>query len=388
MNLVHLLASPFVGGPEKQVLGLANHLPGDFRQTFLSFPEQGKAEPFLRAARSLGFPAEPLHHNTPQFRQAVAEVAHHLREVRADLLTCHGYKPDIVGWLAARQARVPVLSVSHGWTGATWKVKAYENLDRLVLRWMDRVVCVSQAQADRVRRAFVPDPKVVVIRNAISGEAFAEPREEYRRRLLELFPTPPEYIVGAAGRLSPEKGFDQLVLAVSQVLKKFPAIGCVHFGDGPTRPEVVRLIRDHGLERRFILAGFHADVARYLPFLDLCVLPSFTEGLPVVVLEAFAAGVPVVATAVGGTPEVVQDGINGFLVPPRDPAALAHRIDELLPDAPRRREMGRLGKRRVLEEFTFDAQARRYLHLFREVLGIRSANGQTGGRNSANVRNR
>ena len=121
--------------------------------------------------------------------------------------------------------------------------------------------------------------------------------------------------------------------------------------------------RPHGL-----LAGFHADLGDYLPHLDIAVLPSFTEGLPVVVLEASAAGVPVVATAVGGTPEAVEDGVSGYLVPPGEPAALAARICHLLRCETTRREMGQRGRDRVREHFSFETQSLHYQRLFASLL--------------------
>src|SRR5262249_21703964 len=149
------MASPFVGGPERQVLGLAESLPADYRTVFLSFAEGGRCKPFLDQAQRLGSEAVALKHNVPRYRRSVREIAAHLRRVQADVLCCNGYKPDILGWWAARRAGVPVVSISHGWTAATLKVRLNEWTDRVVLRWMDSVVCVSQAQASRVRRAGV-----------------------------------------------------------------------------------------------------------------------------------------------------------------------------------------------------------------------------------------
>lgn len=371
MNLVHLVASPFIGGPERQVLGLARHLPASYRSTFVSFPEHGKCKAVLDQAKNDGFDAYALRHNTPQFGKAARELICALRNLRADAVLCNGYKPDIVGWYAAHRLGIPALSVSHGWTAATLKVWAYEMIDRLVLRWMDRVVCVSQAQADRVKNARVPERKVIVIRNAIGQEAFAPPDPTYRDKLFSFFPRRPCLIVGSAGRLSPEKGFPLLVQAARTLAPMFPDIGFVHFGEGPQRGEMVQAIFVAGLEDRFILAGFHTDVNKYLPYLDLCVLPSYTEGLPVVLLEAFAAGVPVVATAVGGTPEVVDDKVNGLLVPSGDVPALTAAIETLLRDANLRKEMAERGKTKVQEQFTFPAQSLAYQQVLAEVMAGR-----------------
>src|SRR5262245_64405705 len=123
MNIVHLMASPFVGGPERQVLGLARSLPAHCRTVFLSFAERGLAQAFLELAAADGFEAVLLRENAPRVFRAAAEIAEHLRRCRADVLCCHGYKPDLIGWLAARRAGVPVVAVAHGWTAATWKVR-------------------------------------------------------------------------------------------------------------------------------------------------------------------------------------------------------------------------------------------------------------------------
>jgi glycosyltransferase involved in cell wall biosynthesis len=368
MVIVQLMASPFVGGPERQMLGLARHLPSTYRTAFLSFPERGLCRPFLNLVRERGFEGVELRHNTPNFRKAISEVAGHLRRVRADLVCCSGYKPDLIGWRAARQVGVPVVSVSHGWTAATLKVRLYEVIDRLFLRWLDAVVCVSEGQANRVRRVGVPAERVVVIRNAIDPAPYEHIDHSYRRRLEALFPVPPACIIGAAGRLSPEKGFDQLIQAAARIVQVERDAGFVVFGDGPLREDLTQQIVSHGLQDRFILAGFRTDLEKWLPHFEVAVLPSFTEGLPVIVLEAFAAGVPVVATAVGGTPEVVTEGRSGYLVRPGDPVALAERVVQLLHSSELRKAMGQRGRERVRREFTFAAQSEQYQQLFEKLL--------------------
>lgn len=365
------MASPFYGGPERQMLGLARHLPPAYRSVFLSFAERGLARPFLDEVRRAGFEGQLLRHNAPQVRQAVAEIADELRRLDADVLLCSGYKPDLLGWRAARQVGVPVVSVSHGWTAATWKVRLYEALDRVALRWMDAVVCVSEAQAARVRRVRVPEERIAVIRNAVGDEAFAAADPAYRDMLRAFFAQPPRLIVGAAGRLSPEKGFDVLVEAAIHVTQTRNDVGFVLFGDGPLRAEIEQQIRAHQLGERFVLAGFRVDLPRFLPHLDVGALSSYTEGLPVILLELAAAGVPVVATAVGGIPEVIAAEAGGFLVPPGNAAALARRLLDLLGDDVRRQALGRQARHRVQTEFSFATQSVQYQELFARLTVVR-----------------
>jgi len=368
MRIAHLTASPFFGGPERQMLGLAQSLPADIQSLFFSFPERGLCQPFLDEMRGHGFVAESLVHNAPHFLAAIAEVRDKLTHHRIDLLCCHGYKADLLGRPAARKLGVPVLSISRGWTGATWKVRAYEMIDRFLLRLMDGVVCVSEGQARKVRAAGVPGERVRVIRNAIFTDRFGEPDEPGRAFLQSFFPNTRSHLIGAAGRLSPEKGFRHLIDAAARVVQTYPHAGFLLFGDGPLHESLAQQIRYLNLQKNVVLAGFRADLDRWLPNFDVFTLPSYTEGLPNVVLEAFAARVPVVATAVGGTPEVIEEGQGGFLVPPGADLPLAQRIVQLLADERLRATMGMSGYYRVRDQFTFEAQARQYVQLFHEML--------------------
>ncbi len=367
MNIVHLTASTFHGGPERQMLGLAHHLPETYQTVFLSFAEGGRCRQFLSTARHHGFEAVGLTYDTPRLWSAVGEIAGHLDRVGADVLCCHGYKANLLGRMAARRQKIPVVAVARGWTAENVKVRLYERLDRFHLRWMDHVVCVSEAQAARVRRAGVRPDRIRVITNAIDPSRFHAADARYRAKLMRYFRQPRTHIIGAAGRLSREKGFEVLVRAAELVLRDQPSAGFVLFGEGPERVNLQKQINAAGLGQSFILAGFRADLDRFLPHFDLLALPSYTEGMPNIVLEAFAAGVPVAATAVGGTPEVVEDGVSGYLVPSGDAEALANRIGAALDDADELPDMGRRGRLCVQEKFGFTAQAEQYRDLFDQL---------------------
>jgi len=355
------------------MLELGRELSGAYRSVYISFDEEGRCWEFVKEARKQGFLAFGLKRDFPNLPGTIRELAALLREVNVSLLCPHGYKANLLGLGIARWMRVPIISMSHGWTGESLAVRVYECLDRIVLRWMNEVVCVSEAQARKVKRAGVPERRVQVIRDAVRTERFADRKPEYRGRLESLFPDRPEVIVGAAGRLSPEKGYRFLVDAAAEVVRDHPKAGFVLFGDGPLRDDIAGRIDAKGLSRRFRLAGFARDLDNFYPCFDLFVLPSFTEGLPNVVLESCAAGVPVVATAVGGTPEIIEDGVNGYLVPPGEPRPLAHRISQLVGSPKCRRAMGVEGHRRVERRFSFASQAEAYRRLFGRYISSEEA---------------
>jgi glycosyltransferase involved in cell wall biosynthesis len=364
-TVLHLVASPFVGGPERQMIGLAHAQRGRERVVFLGFPEGGALHDRVRGD---GFESHLLASTGRPVRAAVREVEAALRRLAPDVVVTHGYKPDLVGWLAARRAGVPQIAVSHGWTGATLRVRLNEAIDKLAMRRARRVVAVSQRQGERVKDAGIRPERVVVIRNAIDVSRFA-PRDAATRAAMEaLFPVPPANLVIAAGRLSPEKGFEDLVQAARIVVDRVPRTGFLLVGDGPLRPALEEAVRRAGLARAFVLAGFRDDLDRLMANADLFVQSSHTEGLPNVVLEAGACALPIVATAVGGTGEVLEDGREGVLVPPRRPAELAARIAALLSDAAGARRMGEEARRRITEHFTFEAKAAAYRRMFEECL--------------------
>ena len=326
MVVVHLTASRLFGSVERQMLGLASSLPDAYRSVFVSFAESGLCGQFLAEVERQGFPALSLQNDTPRLAAACAEVTALLRRLKANVVCCHGYKANLLGLVASRRLKIPAVAVCHGWTGENLKVKAYEAVDRITLRKMNAVVCVSEAQAARIRRTGVPLARILVVHDAVRVERFSNPDPRFRQLARDFLPDRPNRLVLAAGRLSPEKGFSDLVAAAALVAGSDPSVGFVLFGDGRLRGACSRQIAERGLQSTFHLAGFHSDLDKFLPHFDLTVLPSYTEGLPNIVLESLAAGVPVVATAVGGTPEIIENGINGYLVEPRRPDRLAAQV--------------------------------------------------------------
>lgn len=373
IDVLHLRACNFVGGPERQILRYVRHGAaydgnGGVRTALATFVDrtEGEGRDLLAAAAAADIEAVGLDgggwHDLVGLRQLISL----LRRRKVRLLCAHGYRPDLLGLWAARRCRLPMVSFLRGWTGEDWKVRALDHLDRrYFLPRADRIVCLSELQAGRVAAMGIPRDCIRVVPNAV--EPPASTREPARRELRARFGVSDDaLLVGAAGRLSPEKGAADLLQAIAS-MPSSPGTEFLIFGDGPMRTTLESQRQSLGLTQvRF--TGFQPDFPSLVPGLDLLVNPSHTEEMPNVVMEAMAAEVAVVATAVGGVPEIAGDHLALTLVPARDPAAMAAAMAPLLADTEARRSLAAAGRQRIDAAFSPARQRQKLLALYAEFL--------------------
>jgi glycosyltransferase involved in cell wall biosynthesis len=279
-----------------------------------------------------------------------------------DVLHAHGYKTNLYARLAARKCRAALVSTAHTWQSQHQLImRLYATLDRLVLRQFDRVATVSDVLALDLKSAGVDPVRVTTIPNGV---------ETWQRS--DVVPVFPDWsdgpIVGMIARLAPEKGGDVLLRAAPAVLAGFPDARFVLVGDGPCRPAWESLARQLGISERAIFTGTRSDVRNIYARLDVVVLPSFNEGLPMCLLEAMSAGRPVIATPVGAVVKLVIPGETGLLVPTGDADELAKAIQRLLGDREEARRLGENARAHVEAGFTAGIMTRRYLNLYYEAI--------------------
>jgi sugar transferase (PEP-CTERM/EpsH1 system associated) len=223
-------------------------------------------------------------------------------------------------------------------------------------------VSISKEIANTVRAVYGQDIYTPVIYNGIPITRFVSSASQDSTKEEK------DVVLLHVGRFAPQKSHPLLVEAFALAVKEYPAMKLWLVGDGPLKLAVKKNIVEMGLERKVLFLGIRDDVPRLLAAADLFVLSSDYEGVPLSVLEAMAAGKPVVATAVGGVPELVEDGVTGVLVPPRNPEALAKGILRLAKDADLRRRMGKAARERALERFDISRTAREYEALYLKLL--------------------
>ena len=380
IRVAFVIGSAEVGGAEHLMLSLMRRLSTDEFECSIICPSSGPlVARYAEVAVRVGTVGQRSFLNPV----AILRIAALLRRWRIEVVHTCLYGSDAGGILAARLAGVPrVIShiVGHnfyvteeqGWRLARKRLWSW--MYRGVYALSDQLIAVSEAvKRDLVCRGGikVPAAKIVIIRHALSGEetlaVSAKQVEEVKRR----YGIPEgSVVIATIASLIPLKGHRYLIEALPGLVRSVPSLRCLLVGDGPHRPAVEQLVRRLRLTDHVVLTGVLDDARRnaILQLSRVVVLPSLSEGLPVSLLEAMAFGKPVVATAAGGIGEVVDDGVTGLLVPPRDPHALASALRQVLSDDALAERMGRAGRRRIEEVFPMNALGGRMRELYRALV--------------------
>jgi glycosyltransferase involved in cell wall biosynthesis len=356
------------GGTQRhlqQVLSLLD--PDRFTAEVFTLRTGGEVEGDLRAGGvritglGLGRRLTTLH-----AARGLLKTARALRARRVDVVHGYQWRPALFGALAGRLAGAPlVLASKRSLTGDLRRVRLAW---RAIGRRVDTIVVNAdalrvEAEQDGVQARWALIPSGVEVERFAGGPGAAE-----AKAALTLDPRRP--VIGTVGRLEERKGHEQFLLAARAVLEHANGLApqLLIVGDGPLRPQLSAQAAALGIADSIRFTGGIADVRLPLAAMDVFVLPSHAEGMSNALLEAMAAGRAVVATAVGGTVEVLDGQRAGVLVPPADPQALARAILLLLADPVRSRRLGEEARRRVSEAFSARAMVARLEHLYEERL--------------------
>lgn len=287
-----------------------------------------------------------------------------MRRLRPDVVHTHLWGANAWGRVAARAAGVPVV-IANEHSVDSWKPRFYLQLDRWLAPLTTRLVAVSQHVREFYEAQGIGRGRWQVIYNGIEIETLPERRRNGHYAALGIRSYEP--VVGFIGRLVSARAPQVFVEAIQRARREIPSLRAVIVGDGPLRRDTEAYARRLGLERRVIFTGTRRDVPELLAGMDALVFSSEREGCSLAMLEAMACGVPVVATKVGGTLEVIEAGVSGLLVEPRQPQALADRIIEVL-NTPSKAEAIRVAARqRVEAQFSLPRMIAEYQQLYLDV---------------------
>lgn len=288
---------------------------------------------------------------------------------RVTLIHGHEFSAIVCGWLLAMVARVPLVATVHGknYFWERWRRRAAY---RIVSRCGSLVAVSADLKRFICDKVGIAEERVQVIYN---GVAAAQPIavEEAQACKAELGVSDRYPVLGVVGSLYPVKGHRFLISAMPEIIRRWPGAVLLVIGKGELEASLKAQVEQLGIGANVCFLGLRQDVSRLLSVLDVFVLPSLSEGLSLALLEAMAAGKPVVATAVGGNPELVEQGRTGFLVHPQDPADLVSSLDKLLEDPALMLEFSLRGAERVHQFFSIEQMTKQYVAFYKAGIARR-----------------
>ena len=356
LRVLHLDSAATWRGGQNQVLLTAKGMADRGHASMLACRA---GSPLETRARTEGLAVRGLPLRGDLWPPGIIGLARVLRQERPRALLLHDPHAVSAGLVAARLAGGPSLVAVRRvdfplrGTFSRWKYGA-----------CGRVIVVSRAIGAVVERGGLDRSHLRLVYEGVSDRA---PQPGGREALAALGVPAGAPVVGNVAALTGHKDHATLIEAMAILRPRAPEARLVIAGQGELRPTLEALVQERGLGDRVVFAGFRRDLDRILPAFSVFCLSSHLEGLGTSVLDAMAFGLPVVATAAGGIPEAVEDGVSGRVVPPRDPSVLADALAEVLGNEARRRALGAAGRRRFLELFTTDRMVEETVRVLEEV---------------------
>ena len=379
-NILYLVTKLELGGAQKQAFSLMRRLNKEEYNIFLFtaytglLMDEALAISGITVKRSkfLERPINPL-----KDLLALFEIYSFIREKQIDVVHTHSSKAGIVGRLAARMARVRIIiHTVHGWSfndyQPFWTRLMYICLERWTGGFSDRLIVVSRYDQEKgLSNNIANENKYSLIRYGIDYAEFSAEQDAGKARQ-ELGIGADDLVVGMIACFKPQKSPGDFVRLAGLINQSLPGVRFVLVGDGALRGNIEKLISKYNLRRNMFLLGWRDDIQEILSIVDVFVLTSLWEGLPISVLEAIASGKPVVATDTGGIKEVVFENKTGFLVSPGDVKTMAEKVKILLNNKDLRFKIGNNARGRLGESYRLDSMVKNTEELYKNLLSVRA----------------
>jgi len=358
-NVLHLCESSDTGGAESVLISLVEGLDKNRYKSVVCLLSDGwlSAELKKRRIETIVIPQPRSFDVLWLFR-----VYRLLRDRRIDLMHSHEFATNVYASFLSRISGIPVIATAHGknYYAEKWRRRAAY---RFVARQSVMVAVSHDLKRFLAQRVAIPPERIRVVHNGIDLSRYAVHEGNHAVRA-KLGISASQRVIGTVGNLFAVKGQTYLMRACKAVVSAFPNCVLLVAGEGEQLGALEKEASNLGIARNVRFLGFRDDVPALLQAMEVFVLPSLSEGLPLALLEALALQKPVVATNVGGIPEIVEDGVTGYLVPPKNPEALADKILLLLRDPQMASNIGQAGRKRVEVTFGLDQMVREYQSLY------------------------
>lgn len=357
-----------LGGPGKGLLQYLERVRGDIDYVIVNFT-QGDSDrfEFVEIARNRGHRVELIEERHRFNPLTLARALRMFREGGYNIIQSHGYKGHVIALFISRLTGCKWLAMAHGWTRENLKIRAYNLLERWLLKFPDYAVAVSPSLYSTLESQRSKNRKLQLVLNAVDEKEipFSSVRHDVRERYRL---SNDDFVIGVFGRFSPEKGHENILYALSRLTEQYPGIRLLLVGEGQERERLHNIVLDKGLENHIIFCGYQQLVGDYYASVDLVVLPSLSEGLPNVVLEAMVLGKPVLATKVGGVSEIIEHDVNGWLVEAGSVTELERALRRLLDDRSAFERVKKNTKPSLMPKFCPDARAQTILTIYHDLL--------------------
>lgn len=359
LKIAQLISSGGLYGAENMLVNLLGELRGQGPEVVLYVLNNSHNShvEIATVAQSCGTPVTIIPCTGRIDRHAIRILRRSLLNDEVSVLHTHGYKADMYGFWATRWIDVALISTCHNWTKASLPLRLYCRLNKWILRRFACVVAVSAQVEAELLRGGIRRARLRYVQNGVRTVAFADSA---------AFACPHQVLtIGMATRLVQDKGIEDLLVVALDLKNKHDGLRFLIAGDGPLRASFQAQVSAVGLADHITFLGFVPDMPAFYRSLDIFVLPSLREGLPMSLLEAMAAGKPAIASNIGGIPKAVINQWSGLLIEPGDKVSLASSLERLIEDAPFRRLLGTNARMLIGTEFSSRVMAREYLRLYR-----------------------
>jgi len=355
MRVLQLISTIGYYGAENAVFNLAQSLRDKgCHSTVATLTRSDRhSRELYEAAKQAGLPAVDLCCSGRFDYRALKKLLAFVSEHQIEVIHSHNYKSNTYAWIVARIKNLPLFATCHNWTRTDKMLRLYAAVDHFLLRGFDHVAAVSQQVAESLYQAGVHREKVSVVANGVDLRRF---------ETMEIAAND-HITIGTASRLVPGKGICDLVSVAPDLLREYPETQFLIAGEGPEKQNFEELVRKLGISRNVTFLGFQSDMKKFYGAIDIFVLPSHNEGLPMTILEAMAGGRTVVATRVGGIPQVVRES-TGILYAPGKEQELKVALQRLLRDSKLRGLLAREGRQFIARNHSASMMADQYMQLY------------------------
>jgi len=369
IKVLHLINSRGLYGAERVIISLAAAAEGE------------KYSPSLALLQTKNYPTKEFIDAVEEKKadsyvipckrwidiKAVLQLREVIKENNIDIVHCHGMKGRLYGLLAGFGMKSKLITTHHIWNRNNIRVYLFELFDAFYIRFFPKIIAVSPGVRQELLDFFVPANKICIIINGINIDDFKRNdmhREEIRKKLNI---DKDKILIGTFGRISPEKGQKHLIEAAKNIINKNKNVCFLIVGDGAEKEFIKKNAEHLGVYENMIFLDFQEDINKYYSAIDILVIPSISDGTPMVLLEAMSAGLPIVATEPGAG-HVLRDGIDGLVVRPGQTEELAKAVNRILTNKSEAELFAVNTLARVREKYSASIMAREHEKVYEELL--------------------